>query len=60
VAVDINESDLAWTDGRENAIACVADVSTEAGNAAMVRIAVEHFGGLDLAPRDCVAALGHA
>jgi meso-butanediol dehydrogenase / (S,S)-butanediol dehydrogenase / diacetyl reductase len=49
VAVDINESDLAWTSGRENAIACVADVSTAAGNAVMVNAAVERFGGLDAA-----------
>jgi NAD(P)-dependent dehydrogenase (short-subunit alcohol dehydrogenase family) len=47
VAVDINERALVWVAGREDAIACAADVSTEAGNAAMVTAAIEHFGGLD-------------
>lgn len=47
VAVDINQADLAWAIGREDALACVADVSTEEGNAAMVKAAVDRFGGLD-------------
>jgi meso-butanediol dehydrogenase/(S,S)-butanediol dehydrogenase/diacetyl reductase len=49
VAVDINERDLAWTSGRDHVAACVADVSTEDGNATMVNTAIERFGGLDAA-----------
>jgi NAD(P)-dependent dehydrogenase (short-subunit alcohol dehydrogenase family) len=47
VAVDINERDLVWVNGRDDAIACAVDVSTEDGNAAMVTSAIERFGGLD-------------
>ena len=49
VAVDINEGDLTWVHGRENVIACAADVSTEDGNAAMVKAAIDRFGGVDSA-----------
>jgi len=49
IAVDINEGDLAWANGRNGAVGCVADVSTEEGNATMVKAAIEHFGGLDAA-----------
>ena len=49
VAVDINESGLAWTGDKDNAVACVADVATHEGNANMVTTAVERFGGLDAA-----------
>jgi meso-butanediol dehydrogenase/(S,S)-butanediol dehydrogenase/diacetyl reductase len=49
VAVDINEHDLTWVSGRENVIGCAVDVSTEDGNGAMVKAAVERFGGVDAA-----------
>ena len=47
VAVDINERDLGGSPAANDAIACAADVSTEAGNEAMVTAAIERFGGLD-------------
>jgi meso-butanediol dehydrogenase/(S,S)-butanediol dehydrogenase/diacetyl reductase len=47
VVVDINEREMAWVGAYEQAVALVADVSTEAGNEAMIDAAVERFGGLD-------------
>ncbi|MEO8694870.1 MAG: SDR family NAD(P)-dependent oxidoreductase [Acidimicrobiales bacterium] len=47
VAVDINKEDLSWVGVRDDAFACVTDVATEEGNATMVDVAVERFGGLD-------------
>ena len=47
VAVDVNERDLAWISGRDDALPFVADVSTEAGNTGMIAAAIERFGGLD-------------
>ena len=47
VVVDINQRDMAWVSEYEQALAFVADVSTEAGNAGMIDAAIERFGGLD-------------
>lgn len=47
VAADVSSQALAWTADARDVIACVADVSTEEGNAAMVRAAVDSFGRLD-------------
>jgi NAD(P)-dependent dehydrogenase (short-subunit alcohol dehydrogenase family) len=49
VAADRDADRLGWVDSVENAVPAVVDVTTEAGNAAMVETAVEHFGGLDVA-----------
>jgi meso-butanediol dehydrogenase / (S,S)-butanediol dehydrogenase / diacetyl reductase len=48
VAADVSADALAWTDGVDGLIGTVADVSLEADNEAMVRAAVESFGGLDV------------
>lgn len=47
VAVDINAAALDWTRDHAHARACLADVSTEEGNARMVAVALAEFGGLD-------------
>ena len=48
VAVDINERDLVWVDGREDAIGRARPTCRpKQGNAAMVTAAIERFGGLD-------------
>ncbi len=46
VAADRDEKLLGWTAGRTDILPCVADIATEAGNQAMVDLAVEKFGGL--------------
>jgi NAD(P)-dependent dehydrogenase (short-subunit alcohol dehydrogenase family) len=50
VAVDLDADRLRWVDeleqDRDRIVACVADVAMEAGNAAMVELAVERFGAL--------------
>lgn len=50
VAVDLDADRLQWVDivehDAERIVACVADVATEAGNAAMVDTALERFGAL--------------
>jgi meso-butanediol dehydrogenase/(S,S)-butanediol dehydrogenase/diacetyl reductase len=50
VAVDLDADRLRWVDElereRDRIVACVADVATESGNAAMVEAAVERFGAL--------------
>ena len=46
VAADRDEELLGWTDGSDVIAPCVADISTEEGNQAMVDMAVERFGGL--------------
>lgn len=49
VAADLSADALGWTDGEEHARPCVADVSTDDGNAHIVRTAIEAFGRLDVA-----------
>ena len=49
VAVDRDGERLGWADGHPTIAPCVADVATEEGNAAMVAVAKERFGGLDAA-----------
>jgi meso-butanediol dehydrogenase / (S,S)-butanediol dehydrogenase / diacetyl reductase len=49
VAVDIDEERLHWVDDYATIAACVADIATEEGNAAMVGVAHERFGGVDAA-----------
>jgi NAD(P)-dependent dehydrogenase (short-subunit alcohol dehydrogenase family) len=49
VAVDIDGDGLHWVDDYPTVVACVADVATEEGNAAMVALAQDRFGGLDAA-----------
>jgi NAD(P)-dependent dehydrogenase (short-subunit alcohol dehydrogenase family) len=44
VAVDLNDEVLAWPKSHETVIPLVADIATEAGNQAMVDLAIEHFG----------------
>ena len=50
VAVDRDADTLRWVETAEpdgeRIVACVADVTTETGNAAMVEAAVDHFGAL--------------
>lgn len=48
VAADVSAEALAWTQGDARVVPCVADVSTEEGNATMVRTAVQSFGRLDV------------
>lgn len=48
VAADVSAESLGWADGTEHACPCVADVSTEDGNALIVRTAVDAFGRLDV------------
>lgn len=47
VAADIEESLLSWAADRSDVATCVADVSTEDGNQAMVDLARSRFGGLN-------------
>lgn len=49
VAADIDDQRLNWAAGRDDVATCVADISTEDGNAAMVEIAEQRFGGLNAA-----------
>jgi len=49
VAVDRDAERLHWVDGYPTIAPCVADVATEAGNAAMAAVAHERFGGLEAA-----------
>ncbi len=49
VAVDVDMERLRWVDDFPSIAACIADVATEEGNAAMVTIAQERFGRLDAA-----------
>jgi len=49
VAVDKDGDRLRWVDDHPTIAPCVADVATEAGNAAMAAVAHERFGGLDAA-----------
>lgn len=49
VAADVSADALGWVQGVEGAVPCIADVSTEEGNAAMVDAAVAAFGRLDVA-----------
>jgi NAD(P)-dependent dehydrogenase (short-subunit alcohol dehydrogenase family) len=49
VAVDIAAEVQAWTRQVDGVEALVADVTTEAGNQAMVDLALRRFGGLDAA-----------
>jgi meso-butanediol dehydrogenase / (S,S)-butanediol dehydrogenase / diacetyl reductase len=49
VAGDVDPNGLKGLEGLAGVETVVADVSTEEGNAAMVRAAEEHFGGLDAA-----------
>jgi NAD(P)-dependent dehydrogenase (short-subunit alcohol dehydrogenase family) len=48
VAADVSAEALAWAQGDARVVPCVADVSTEEGNATMVRTAVQSFGRLDV------------
>jgi NAD(P)-dependent dehydrogenase (short-subunit alcohol dehydrogenase family) len=48
VAADVSAEPLAWTRDVPGAVACVADVSVEEDNAAMVATAVAEFGRLDV------------
>lgn len=48
VAADVSSDALGWTSGETDALACVADVSTEEGNAAMVQAAFDWAGRLDV------------
>ena len=47
VAVDVDMERLRWVDDFPSIAACVADVATEEGNAAMVSVAQERFGRMD-------------
>jgi meso-butanediol dehydrogenase/(S,S)-butanediol dehydrogenase/diacetyl reductase len=47
LAADLNHGALAWADGVSGIISRVADVASEADNAAMVEQALSEFGGLD-------------
>ncbi len=49
VAVDQVAAALRWVDDHPGIAPCVADVATEEGNAAMVTLAEERFGGLGAA-----------
>lgn len=49
VAVDINEQNLSWARDEPNIKSCVADISSEQGNDAMVALALAEFGRLDIA-----------
>ena len=49
VAVDVDRERLRWVDDFPSIAACIADVATEQGNAAMVTTAQERFGRLDAA-----------
>ena len=49
VAADVSADALGWVHEVDRAVPCVADVSTEEGNAAMVDAAVSAFGRLDVA-----------
>ncbi len=49
VAVDIDEDRLHWVDDHPTIAPCVADISTEEGNAAMVEVAAARFGRVDSA-----------
>jgi meso-butanediol dehydrogenase / (S,S)-butanediol dehydrogenase / diacetyl reductase len=50
VAADVDDDALSWVDGGDDGLlSCVADVTTETGNAAMVHMAIETFGRLDAA-----------
>lgn len=47
VAADVSVDALSWTSDASGTVPCVADVSTEEGNAVMVAAAVAEFGRLD-------------
>jgi len=47
VAVDLRDDALAWCTGNDAVAPLAADIATEEGNAAMVALAEERFGGLD-------------
>lgn len=47
VAVDVRDDRLEWTDDVDGALPFPADITTEAGNEAMVAFALDRFGGLD-------------
>lgn len=47
VAVDVAADELEWADRAKGFASCVADITTEDGNAAAVAAAGESFGGLD-------------
>ncbi|HKE72336.1 MAG TPA: SDR family oxidoreductase [Acidimicrobiales bacterium] len=47
VAVDLRQESLGWTEGADTVAPLAADIATEEGNAAMVALAEETFGGLD-------------
>jgi meso-butanediol dehydrogenase/(S,S)-butanediol dehydrogenase/diacetyl reductase len=47
VAVDLSDDKLSWVGGDEGLVGQVADVSSEADNAAMVAAALDRFGRLD-------------
>jgi meso-butanediol dehydrogenase / (S,S)-butanediol dehydrogenase / diacetyl reductase len=49
VAVDIDGDGLPWVDEHPTIAACVADVATDEGNASMVALARDRFGGLGAA-----------
>jgi meso-butanediol dehydrogenase/(S,S)-butanediol dehydrogenase/diacetyl reductase len=46
VAVDISEEGLGWTTGHDRIVAVSGDVTKEETNAAMVKAALDNFGGL--------------
>jgi meso-butanediol dehydrogenase/(S,S)-butanediol dehydrogenase/diacetyl reductase len=48
VAQDLNEANLAWTEGVEGVVAHVGDVTSEDDNAGMVAAALQSFGRLDV------------
>ena len=47
VAVDVAAERLDWTESAKAITGCVADITTEEGNAAAVAVASDRFGGLD-------------
>jgi len=49
LAVDLNEAQLAWTEGNESVSSLTADVSSESDNARIAAEAERLFGGLDAA-----------
>jgi meso-butanediol dehydrogenase / (S,S)-butanediol dehydrogenase / diacetyl reductase len=48
VVADISADALSWTEGIDGLLGIVTDVSAEADNEAMVRAALDVFGGLDV------------
>ena len=48
VAADLSDDALAWCKGVENIVGAACDISDEDANPALVSLAEDHFGGLDV------------